>query len=138
MRSGLNSQGSFEINVVTTTVDQLQQQVVSEKWQVKLGHRELNLRPVLDSIVSWVKKFIAIGDIAVQYDPAHAALPWAALRLVLQVHTSILFDHGSAQKETDLKRRSWSTIAVELPHMQKGWREWLYTYMTAQYGRRST
>ena len=106
LQSGLNSQRSFEINVLTTTVDQLQQQVLSERWQVKLGHRELNFYPVLDSIVSWVKKFIAIGDIAVQYDPAHAALPWAALRLVLQVHTSILFDHSSAQKQTDLKRRS--------------------------------
>ena len=85
LQSGLNPQGTFEINALSTTVSQLQQQVHSERWQVRLGHRELNLRHVLDSIVSWVKKFIAIGDIAVQYDPAHAALPWAALRFVLQV-----------------------------------------------------
>ena len=96
LRSELNSQGNFEINALTTTVSQLQQQVHSERWHVRFRHRELDLSHVLDSIVSWVKKFIAIGDIAVQYDPAHAALPWAALRLVLQVHTSVLFDHGSA------------------------------------------
>ena len=105
LRSGMNSRGTFEIDSLTTTVSQLQQQINSERWKVKLGHRELDLRHVLDSIVSWVKKFIAIGDMAVQYDPAHAALPWAALRLVLQVHTSILFDHSSAhdRKDTDLK-----------------------------------
>ena len=105
LRSGLNSRGSFEINDLTTAVDRLQQQVLSERWHVKLGHRELELRHVLNSIVSWVKKFIAIGDIAVQYDPAHAALPWAALRFVLQVNTSILLDRSSVhdRKHTDLK-----------------------------------
>ena len=105
LRSGLNSRGSFEINALTTTVSQLQQQVFSERCHVKVCHRELDLRHVLDSIVSWVKKFIAIGDIAVQYDPAHAALPWAALRFVLQVNTSILLDRSSAhgRKHTDLK-----------------------------------
>ena len=95
LRSGLNARGNFEINALTTTVSQLQRQVLSERWQVKLGPKELDFRPVLDNIVSWAKKFIAIGDIAVQYDPAHAALPWAALRFVLQVQTQFLFDHST-------------------------------------------
>ena len=102
LRSGLNSRGSFEINALTTTVSQLQQQVLSERWHVKLGHRDLDLRHVIDGIVSWVKKFIAIGDIAVQYDPAHAALPWAALRFVLQVQKSILLYRISVMIESTL------------------------------------
>ena len=122
LRSGLDSRGSFEINALTTTVSQLQQRALSERWQVRLGQKELDLRHVFDGIVSWVRKLIAIGDIAVQYDPAHAALPWAALRFVLQVQTSTLFDHSLAhdRKDPDLNCRFSSTIALELPHMQKG------------------
>jgi len=43
------------------------------------------VRDVLDKLTIWINKFIAIGDTIVQYDPGHAALPWAAVRLVLQV-----------------------------------------------------
>lgn len=32
-----------------------------------------------------VNKFKEIGDVAVQYDPSHAALPWVGVRMVLQV-----------------------------------------------------
>lgn len=45
------------------------------------------IHDVLEKIARWVKMFVAVGDTAVQYDPGHAALPWAALRLVLQVST---------------------------------------------------
>ncbi len=40
---------------------------------------------MFEKIVVWVRKFKAVGDIAVQYDPAHASLPWAGVRLILQV-----------------------------------------------------
>ena len=30
--------------------------------------------------VSWIAKFTEVVDIAVQYDPVHAALPWAGIR----------------------------------------------------------
>lgn len=43
------------------------------------------VRDVLEKIAKWVKRFVEVGDVAVQLDPSHAALPWAALRLVLQV-----------------------------------------------------
>ncbi|KAL9634405.1 MAG: hypothetical protein Q9164_004107 [Protoblastenia rupestris] len=35
-------------------------------------------------IAKWIQKFISVGDVAMQYDPTHAALPWAAVRFVLQ------------------------------------------------------
>lgn len=38
-----------------------------------------------DKLFAWVSKFKAIGDIVVQYDPGHAALPWAGFRFLLQV-----------------------------------------------------
>jgi len=43
------------------------------------------LRDLFDKITTWIEKFIEIGNIIVQYDTTHAALPWAGIRLILQV-----------------------------------------------------
>lgn len=32
-----------------------------------------------------VNKFKDVGDVAASYDPVHAALPWAAVRFLLEV-----------------------------------------------------
>lgn len=42
------------------------------------------LHDILAKVARWVQKFIEVGDVAVQYDSAHAALPWAAIRFILQ------------------------------------------------------
>ncbi|KAI5817430.1 hypothetical protein BZA77DRAFT_386720 [Pyronema omphalodes] len=39
----------------------------------------------IDKLLNWMDKFKEIGDIVVQYDPVHAALPWAAFRLLLKL-----------------------------------------------------
>lgn len=38
----------------------------------------------------WVNKFKEVVDVAIQYDPVHAALPWAAVRFLLQVKSPVL------------------------------------------------
>lgn len=43
------------------------------------------LSDMADRICGWLEKFKQIGDIAVQVDPLHAGLPWAGVRLILQV-----------------------------------------------------
>lgn len=43
--------------------------------------KEVLLGDVVDGIVTWVSKSVTIGDTIVQYDPVHAALLWAAVRL---------------------------------------------------------
>ena len=50
----------------------------------KFGEKTFVVRDLADKIMSWVGKFKEIGDIAVQYDPDHAALPWAGIRILLQ------------------------------------------------------
>jgi len=37
-------------------------------------------------IIKWIDLFKQVGDVAVQYDPVHAALPWAGVRFLLQVY----------------------------------------------------
>ena len=43
------------------------------------------LRDLFSKIVVWIDRFKEIGDIVVQYDPVHAALPWAGVRFLIQV-----------------------------------------------------
>ena len=44
------------------------------------------LRDLFSKIVVWIDRFKGIGDIVVQYDPVHAALPWGGVRFLLQVN----------------------------------------------------
>ena len=43
-----------------------------------------------ERIVNSVSKFVQVGDIVAQIDPVHVGLPWAGVRLVLQVCISPL------------------------------------------------
>ena len=54
------------------------------RWKNSEGE-DIQVRKFIDSILTWVEKFIVVGDTVMQYDPGHAALPWAAVRMVLQV-----------------------------------------------------
>jgi hypothetical protein len=40
---------------------------------------------ITDRIISWIERFVKVGDTIVQYDPGHAGLPWAAVHFILQV-----------------------------------------------------
>jgi ankyrin repeat domain-containing protein 50 len=47
--------------------------------------KEIILRDVAEKIVFWLDKFKAVGDVIANFDPVHASLPWAGVRLLLQV-----------------------------------------------------
>lgn len=55
------------------------------RWKFELKGRQIILRDVAEKIVVWVDKFKQIGDIIVNFDPVHAALPWVGLRFLLEV-----------------------------------------------------
>jgi predicted nicotinamide N-methyase len=54
-------------------------------WQFKFRGEIIFLRDVGRKIQQWIDKFREIGDIIIQFDPGHAALPWAAFRFLLKV-----------------------------------------------------
>ncbi|KAJ6258228.1 Vegetative incompatibility protein [Drechslerella dactyloides] len=56
----------------------------AKAWKITWGNQEIILRDIAEKAVKWIQKFVTVGDIAVQYDPVHSALPWAAVRFVLQ------------------------------------------------------
>ena len=55
------------------------------RWKFELNGRQIILRDVAEKIIVWIDKFKQIGDIAVNFDPVHASLPWAGVRFLLEV-----------------------------------------------------
>ncbi|KAH7186341.1 hypothetical protein DER44DRAFT_754408 [Fusarium oxysporum] len=58
------------------------------EWKVTIGDKEYSARGLVDKTVNILNKFIGVGDVAVSFDPVHAALPWAAVRFVLVTLTA--------------------------------------------------
>ncbi|KAF8427603.1 ankyrin repeat-containing domain protein [Terfezia claveryi] len=56
---------------------------MANQLKLKCGDKEFDLQETADRLVRWITKFMQVGDIAVQYDPVHAALPWAGVRFIL-------------------------------------------------------
>ena len=58
---------------------------IASQWKLKWGDKEINVREKAEKLVGWIVKFKEVVDVAVQYDPVHAALPWAGVRFILTV-----------------------------------------------------
>ena len=71
-------------DVLKTAVD-AKEANISNRLKLKWGDTEINVQDTADKLVGWITKFKEVGDIAVQYDPVHAALPWAGVRFILLV-----------------------------------------------------
>ncbi|KAK4182044.1 hypothetical protein QBC35DRAFT_396760, partial [Podospora australis] len=65
------------------------------KFQRKKSGETVIVRDVLGKVVKWIDRFKRIGDIAMQYDPGHAALPWAGVRFLLDIATKDIKIFGS-------------------------------------------
>ena len=82
-----NSQTLFQSLEDSIKAKQLQEK--ARHWQVSIGGRTFIIRDVMLKIVEWLRRFKEIGDVAVSFDPVHAALPWAGFRFLLEVSTAI-------------------------------------------------
>ena len=65
------------------------------KWCLKFKNKKIILRDILEKLVKAVQTCIAIGDVAIQVDPIHAALPWAAIRFLLQLSVNDTATRGA-------------------------------------------
>lgn len=66
--------------------EKLRQRSIASRWKyTRKSGETVVIRDVFEKIVRWIDTFKQIGDVAVQYDPAHASLPWAGIRFLLQV-----------------------------------------------------
>ncbi|KAL9581026.1 MAG: hypothetical protein Q9212_004143 [Teloschistes hypoglaucus] len=71
---------------VLEAAEEKKQLCMQKRWKYKKNNGEVVIvRDLCEKLIKWINKFKEIGDVAIQYDPAHAALPWAAVRFFLQL-----------------------------------------------------
>lgn len=71
------------------TAEETKRLCMQKRWKYKKANGDVIIvRDVCEKIISWMQKFKDAGDIAVQFDPMHASLPWAGVRFLLQVASS--------------------------------------------------
>ena len=86
-----NASRSHVLSRALTEAQESRKVCMQKRWKFEKRNGEIIiLRDVVEKIIVWVEKFIAVGDAAFQYDPVHAAPAWAAFRFVLQVRTAAL------------------------------------------------
>ena len=102
----------FSIEDVHTAVQEKLHECIQKRGNYTRGDgQKVVLWDVLNKIVKWVKKFKEVGDMAIQYDPGHAALPWAAIRLLLQASFSSLETFGHMLEGVELSSQIIATYA---------------------------
>lgn len=89
-KTHLDLSSSAKLDELLSAVKSRMQECEQRQWTVK----KVVLRDVFTKIAKWFEKFIEIGDVAVQYDPGHAALPWAAVRFLLTVCATCVSNEG--------------------------------------------
>ena len=77
------------INVVLDDVYKLAKEKQStcenKRWKFSYGKHRVVLRDVAEKVTSRLGRLTQIGDIIASVDPIHVGLPWAGIRLLLQV-----------------------------------------------------
>jgi hypothetical protein len=57
----------------------------NKRWTFTIGGHIVTLREEADKVLLWLDRFKQVGDIAMNADPIHAGLPWAGIRLLLEI-----------------------------------------------------
>jgi hypothetical protein len=73
----------------TSALETLTKRILNDKdgnsWKILFRGEEIVLKHIGMKVLQWVQRFKEVGDIIVQFDPGHAALPWAGFRFLLQL-----------------------------------------------------
>ncbi len=105
----MNTSGSY-VDTLSSLCDDLDEkldQSKQKKLQFKIHGRPIIVRDVVSRTLVWINKFKEIGDIIVQFDPVHAALPWAGVRLLLEVSGESLLDQTSFPRRYNVQRLNY-------------------------------
>lgn len=86
---GTGGNGLEIVRDLQSLTDQAKQDSIKKRWRVSLpgkAGKKIIIRDLLSKTTKWLNIFVKVGDAAVQYDPVHAALPWAGVKFLLQVN----------------------------------------------------
>ncbi|PMD29095.1 hypothetical protein L207DRAFT_642687, partial [Hyaloscypha variabilis F] len=75
---------SESISELLTLTTNVQDECKARSYKIRFRGNEIILRDVVGKTIFWLNKFKEVGDIAVNFDPIHASLPWAGVRFLLQ------------------------------------------------------
>ncbi|KAL6792575.1 hypothetical protein GGI42DRAFT_364041 [Trichoderma sp. SZMC 28013] len=82
-QKGIDDPKSILSNVLTAT-NKRKEECMKKRWKLVIKGQTIIIRDILEKLSNWVQKLLAVGDVIIQYDPIHAALPWAAIKLIMQ------------------------------------------------------
>ena len=68
------------------------EQCAATRWTFTLYGKTVGLADVVDSVLPSLDRFKAVGDVAVNADLMHVGLPWAGIRLILELRISCTVD----------------------------------------------
>jgi hypothetical protein len=83
----LNRSGRIDAARLIESIKRKKSDCDKRKWTLFKRHdgTEVKVQDVLEKVAHWVRRFERVGDIAVSFDPMHAALPWAGVKLLIEV-----------------------------------------------------
>ncbi|CAG7925132.1 unnamed protein product [Penicillium olsonii] len=78
------SSGSVESEIedLVELVNQKQAECEKKFWRVSIGDNDIVLRNYTTKIVGWLEK---AGDIAIQFAPPQASMPWSVIKSLMQI-----------------------------------------------------
>ncbi len=68
-----------------TAAKEKQRYCDEKRWTFTFIGRTVDVKEEADKVVGWLDRFKAVGDIVANVDPIHVGLPWAGIRLLLEV-----------------------------------------------------
>lgn len=91
-RETIEKYGAHGVADISAAVDQAygaalnHKQVCEDKsWQWSFRGRTVVLRDEANKVLRWLDQFKSAGDVIANVDPVHIGLPWAGIRILLEV-----------------------------------------------------
>ena len=113
--SGMNHSSTgnhVTIEDVHAAVQEKLDECTRKRWKyIRSDGQKVVLWDVVNKIVIWVNKFKEVGDVVIQYDAGHAALPWDAIRFLIQASVSSVETFGHMLEGVELSSKIIATYA---------------------------
>lgn len=71
---------------ILESIQDKRKQCEEKKLTMTVGNKTIDLKDIANEALDWLEKFKGVMDVAVSADPMHAALPWAGVKVILEVH----------------------------------------------------
>jgi hypothetical protein len=91
-RTILHEHGVAGTHDIRTAVDETynaasnkKQQCDDKRWRWTFRGKDVVLRDEAEKVILWIDRFKPVGDIAANAAPVYVGLPWAGIRMILEV-----------------------------------------------------